>query len=285
MNQNQFPLDSTELELLLAFEKSGGLTHLSDHLGRDASVVSRNLKKMAEKAPVLKKISGKWQLTPLGKKANDLTVSFLSELKQLMPSLHEYEKKFAEAFFGKRLVLLVVNAQQAFLDPVWGPSSTPAACENIKSLLTTWRAYEAPIVHVRHISSDPQHPFFLDARGARFMPGIAPHGEERTIEKSSASAFTNTGLGVDFEKSGTNCLLVVGFTAAECIDATAKQGYDLGFHVFVASDAAATFSLKADGEEGYGPHEIHKFTMQRLDKSFAYIMNTEQITSTIKRGI
>lgn len=71
--QNRFPLSSQDCEILLAFESRKSLQALADSMAKDISVVSRNLKAISERAPVIEKQSGKWVLTPQGKAVNRWT--------------------------------------------------------------------------------------------------------------------------------------------------------------------------------------------------------------------
>ena len=165
MGFQKFPLDSEQLELLWAIENTEGLRHLARTLGRDPSVVSKNIKRLAECAPVIKKVGGKWLITPVGRDINQMTSKYLEQLSTLVPTREKFPNaKLTQAFREKRLLLLVVNAQQAFLDPIWGEGSHPEARENIRKMLSVWRKNQAPIIHVRHVSDDAQHPFYLGGR-------------------------------------------------------------------------------------------------------------------------
>lgn len=63
----RFGLTSEQCELLLAFETAPSLEALARVLGRDASVLSRQLQRIAQETPALEKTHGRWRLTPLGK--------------------------------------------------------------------------------------------------------------------------------------------------------------------------------------------------------------------------
>lgn len=65
-----FLLTSKECELLLAFEQKTSLEDLAAALHKDISVISRNLKSIALKSPLLEKQHGKWVLTDKGKTLN-----------------------------------------------------------------------------------------------------------------------------------------------------------------------------------------------------------------------
>lgn len=63
----QLPISSEDCSLLLSFSEAESLAALAETLGRDISVVSRKLQRLAADAPVLEKRGGRWALTPLGK--------------------------------------------------------------------------------------------------------------------------------------------------------------------------------------------------------------------------
>jgi len=63
----RYPLTSEQCEVLIAFEGLGSVYALAEYFHKDVSVISRQLKKIAETAPVLEKHQGKWRLTPIGK--------------------------------------------------------------------------------------------------------------------------------------------------------------------------------------------------------------------------
>lgn len=69
----RFHFSTEELELLAIFEESPSLEATAKAYGRDPTVVSRILKRISEKGPVLEKISGRWKLTDLGRSLNSLT--------------------------------------------------------------------------------------------------------------------------------------------------------------------------------------------------------------------
>ena len=73
----RLPLTSDELEILLAFETAHGLGELAQTLGRDPTVISKALKNIAVKAPVIEKAGGRWVITEMGKKMNSATMDLM----------------------------------------------------------------------------------------------------------------------------------------------------------------------------------------------------------------
>jgi hypothetical protein len=51
MKRERFPINSDQMELLLAFEVAGNLENLADLMAKDQSVISRNLQRLANEIP------------------------------------------------------------------------------------------------------------------------------------------------------------------------------------------------------------------------------------------
>ena len=69
----KFELSSNECEIVYQFERNNSLEELALKLGRDISVVSRNIKSIAEKSDVFEKRNGRWILTEKGQALNKWT--------------------------------------------------------------------------------------------------------------------------------------------------------------------------------------------------------------------
>ena len=69
----KFELSSTECEVIYQFERNHSLEELAIKLGKDISVVSRNIKSIAEKSDVFEKRNGRWLLTEKGLALNKWT--------------------------------------------------------------------------------------------------------------------------------------------------------------------------------------------------------------------
>lgn len=81
---NPFMLDSTECTLIAALEEHASLNELSGVLGRDPSVLSRQLSRIIERYPVAEKQAGRWKLTSMGKKVAEWTRKAAFEQAELL---------------------------------------------------------------------------------------------------------------------------------------------------------------------------------------------------------
>ena len=55
--------------------------------------------------------------------------------------------------------LLVIDMQKAFDNPIWGERNNPQAEQQALRVLAYFRKHALPILHVQHISDNPQSQF------------------------------------------------------------------------------------------------------------------------------
>lgn len=278
MKRERFPLTSDQLELLLSFETCEGLNHLAEVIAKDPSVVSRNLQRLGADLPVITKHSGKWRMTELGRQVNQLTREYLKTLESRLPSgLSNPDKSADKPCFCHDALLVVINAQNGLHDPVQGHRNNSGAENNIQRLLEYWRANKRPVVHVKHVSDDASSLFYRLSGGVSFIPALSPNKDETVIEKSKSSAFSGTILQELVTHSNFSALVLTGFTAGECIDATARQSSDLGFTTYVVSDATATFDIVGPDGALHKAERVHNLLLANLHNFFAEIVDTNYL--------
>jgi nicotinamidase-related amidase len=275
MTREKFPLSSDQMELLLAFEKAGSLEGLSDLMAKDASVVSRRLKEMADLHPVILKVGGRWQITSLGRQINALNRDYLERLQAALPTAGSTKGKSALVPSGSMLIL--INVQKALHLPGNGPRSNMKAEENILSLLKHWRKNRWPVVHIRHISQKPGSLFHAEAEGAQFIAGFENRPGEVTLDKAKSSAFFQTNLEKIISKSKVPAIVLTGFTAGECIDATARNAKDLEIPTYVIGDGTATFDIVGPTGKLHKAEKVHRSVLANLHANFCDVINTVSV--------
>lgn len=278
MKRLKFTLNSDQLELLLAFEQAKGLGQLAELMAKDPSVVSRNLQRIAEDFPVLIKVKGRWEITPLGLQINQQTRSYLEGQKKLISTALE-PKKPKSLLFDDRSILIIINAQNGLFDRTQEDRNNSEAETNIARLLNIWRSKNRKVIHVKHVSDHPKSIFFKHSAGCNFLKIVEPLADEIVIEKTKSSAFADTNLIDVLNTESCTHVILIGFTANECIDATAKDATALGFNTFVSSDATATFDLRDATGKLVKADRIHRLTLLNINAFSAKVITTDEILS------
>ena len=99
----QLPISSDDCLLLLKFSETDTLAALSQSLGRDISVVSRKLQRLAAEVPVLEKHQGRWTLTPLGREVVQWTRDAVSSQSRILRRPHSLRVATTREFGARML--------------------------------------------------------------------------------------------------------------------------------------------------------------------------------------
>ena len=62
------------------------------------------------------------------------------------------------------------------------------------------------------------------------------------LEHWAQNGFANTDLDAQLKQHGVSKLIFVGFIANSCVEASARMGMELGYHVTLIKDATAAFN-------------------------------------------
>lgn len=260
----------------MAFERCPGLSDLARYLAKDPSVISRNLQRLAESQPVIQKLKGRWALTPLGINVIDRTRAFVGDLNAWMPQTPETLKKVLTPL-TERAALVVINAQKGLLQPTANQRNNLEAETNIAILLRHWREAMRPVIHVRHSSSLPTSSFFKDSPGFSFISTCMPVAGELIFEKTQSSAFSGTVLAQALAEHEIDTLFLTGFTANECIDATARHASEYGFATHVVGDASASFDVTGPDGTLHPAERIHRLVLANMHAFFAKVVLTKDL--------
>ena len=82
--------------------------------------------------------------------------------------------------------------------------------------------------------------------GGEWHPELAPRSGDVVIQPHwGQSGFANTDLDFQLKQRGIEKIIVTGMLANTCIEATARAGAELGYHVTLVRDATAALSSEA----------------------------------------
>lgn len=172
--------------------------------------------------------------------------------------------------------LLLVDLQNGMASPSLPPRNNPGAEDAAQALLAAWREAQAPVVHVRHVSRTPGSPFRPGQPGVEFQPRFAPLPREQVLEKNVPDAFIHSGLERWLRVRGLERIVVAGVSTSNSVEATARTGGNLGFGVFVVSDATFTFEKADYAGRLRTADEVHAMSLANLAGEYAQIVTADE---------
>jgi nicotinamidase-related amidase len=178
--------------------------------------------------------------------------------------------------------LIVIDVQQAFLDPRWGERNNPEAESNVGRLLAAWRNSGRPIRHIVHDSVEPQSLLRPESPGNAIQTVAEPGSNEPVYRKHVNSAFIGTTLEKDLRQDGIDTLVIVGLTTNHCVSTTARMAGNLGFTTFVVSDATASFARRALDGTLRSAEAVHSAALSDLHQEFATVVDTAEILKRVR---
>jgi nicotinamidase-related amidase len=177
--------------------------------------------------------------------------------------------------------LVLIDVQQGMDDPRWGPRNNKDAERHIARLLTSRRQGGRPVIHVQHLSREPDSPLRPERSGCAFKAETAPRGEEPIFQKQVNSAFIGTDLERHLRERGIEHLVVVGLTTDHCVSTSVRMASNLGFTVTVVADATATFDRVSFDGSHFTADEMHRLALASLHSEFATVRRSDEVLSAV----
>ena len=173
--------------------------------------------------------------------------------------------------------LIVVDYQQGFDDPSWGPRDNPGCEENVERLVAAWRERGEPLVVVRHDSVDEGSVFTPGTPGNELRPVVADGGDLTVVKSVHSSFHGEPDLQTWLRGERIGDVVVCGIQTNFCCETTARVGANLGFDVRFAIDATHTFDLTAPDGETVSAEELSRVTAINLASEFCPVVSTAEL--------
>lgn len=145
-----------------------------------------------------------------------------------------------------------------------------------QAILQTYRDKKQPVIHIRHISTQPDAASLLPCtKGADFYSSVQPIKGETIITKHYPNSFKDTGLFNHLSKNKINHLIICGMMTHLTVDATVRAAYDLGFTCTVLHDACTARQL--DFNHTIIPAQnVHYAFLAAFQPVYANVLSTEE---------
>ena len=176
-------------------------------------------------------------------------------------------------------LLMLIDLQKAIDDSSWGVRNNPNAEKRVEKILHLWRELKLPILHVKHMSTDPNSKYLPGTIGNEFKDIFIPLNSEQTLEKSTNSAFINTNLQSILHDKRISEIVIVGVITNNSVEATARNSGNMGYRTIVLSDATYTFNKTDFSGQEHEAEVVHNMSLANLNGEYAKIMNSEEVLS------
>jgi nicotinamidase-related amidase len=166
-----------------------------------------------------------------------------------------------------RTALLVVDPYNDFMteggklyDVTKGSADSVGFYQNMRKLLPAVRATGMQVITVPHHQAHKDDfdgwrnvnalqqqgkdlmAFEAGSWGAQWHPEFGPRpGDIIVREHFAQNGFANTDLEMQLNQLGVEKLILVGFIANSCVEATGRYGMELGYNITLVSDATGAF--------------------------------------------
>lgn len=185
------------------------------------------------------------------------------------------------SYLVNSIVLIVVDVQKGFDDPVWGQRNNPACEENVAALIDAWRSGGQPVVFVRHDSVESGSSLRPDQPGNQFKDVITGAPDMFVSKNVNSSFHGEPDLEAWLRARGTTRIAVCGIQTNMCCETTARVGANLGFELSFVLDATYTFDQPAREGGMISADALAHVTASNLDPEFGRVVSTRDVIAEL----
>ena len=181
--------------------------------------------------------------------------------------------------------LIVIDVQKAFdeMERAGARRNNVHAVDRIVDLLAAFRRVGAPVIHIRHISTDSQSRFHPSQAGGEVRDEARECDGEPVLMKTVNSAFIGTDLDQRLKRSGLSTLVIVGATTNHCVETTTRMAGNLGYRPLLVSDATWTFDRKGIDGRVHTAQDVHDMSLANLNDEFCQVVSTIEVIGALDR--
>ena len=149
-----------------------------------------------------------------------------------------------------KTALIVVDLQKGIVSR---PAAHPidGVVKNVVALTEAFRGRGLPVVLVNVAGGAPGRTeqargrLELPAGWTDLIPELNRQPQDHVVTKHTPGAFTNTGLEDHLRALAVTQVVIVGIATSNGVEVTARQAYELGFNVTLATDAITDMQADA----------------------------------------
>jgi nicotinamidase-related amidase len=175
--------------------------------------------------------------------------------------------------------LIVVDLQKGIVSlPAVHPIS--GVIKHVGALTEAFRGHGLPVVLVNVAggppgrTEQPRRYREFPAGWTDLIPELNQQRQDHVVTKHTPGAFTNTGLENHLKSLGVTQVVIAGVATSNGVEVTARQAYELGFNVTLATDAMT--DLRADA---------HNYSVTDVFPRIGETGTTHEIINLLERKI
>lgn len=151
--------------------------------------------------------------------------------------------------------------------------------------LQTYRERKEAILHVQHISTEPNATYFFPCtKGADFYPSVHPLKNEPVFKKHYPNSFKDTQLLNYLKKQQIKHLVICGMMTHQTIDSTVRAAFDLGFYCTILQDACAARQLEFN-QTLVSTQNVQYAILAALQTQYAVITTVDEHLQIMQRRV
>ena len=139
--------------------------------------------------------------------------------------------------------LVIVDAQQGFLDGEAAIPSADVVVDRLAALLVAARSAGALIIHLQNDGA-PGTVDEPETTGWFIHPRVTPKADEVVLRKSRDDGFEGTELETVLARNHVTRIAVAGILSEMCVSATVRGALKRGMEVILVQDAHGTYNLE-----------------------------------------